>query len=385
MSMATLIDLMVPMFQVQKEGNDETGYRLRARIPVAGEAGSFSFFAVKEDGHYYVRGFGEGNSVGYAALHFAGVNQLESGRIWLNWAREEVDAGGGDDPLKGSPFASIWPKAKATATADEIRLAAAVLMAEKTAGAEKDISEKKAIGVLEELYPQAPNDATKAAIDRALTFAYGRRKDWTKSVAPAQRLVERYPESEIAFLAYTQALSLSGKSADAETLAKQRLERLPKDRAALRALAVSASAKRDYEAAERYAQQIIDETAPEREDFNNAAWYGVFTGNLERAMENARQATGGEKRGKQTAPSFHTLAVIFAESGKTVEARQALFSSMEQRNHDQPDSNDWYVLGRIAETYGVREAALAAYKRVQPDNTDASVAELVERRMKGLK
>ncbi|HJW96239.1 MAG TPA: hypothetical protein VJ901_21705, partial [Thermoanaerobaculia bacterium] len=55
---------------------------------------------------------------------------------------------------------------------------------------------------------------------------------------------------------------------------------------------------------------------------------------------------------------------------------------LDKSRRDQPDSSDWYVLGRMAENYGVREAALAAYKRVdKKENDGASVWELAQRRL----
>ena len=375
MSVPVLMDIIQPMLQVQKDGSEENGYRLRLMMPMGKDA-SFSLYVTREGGRFAIRAGGEDESLGYAALHFLEQTQLDRARIWLNWAREEVDLGGGDDPLKGSPFAAVWSKARSTATADEIRLAALMQIAEH----KPDTTSK-----LEELREKA-NDATKTAIDRALAGAYLKAQQWEKALAPARRLVEQYPDSEIGFAALTSALSFTGKTAESETLAKQRLERMPKDRAALRALSKNAAAARDYSAAATYAEQVIGDTAPERDDYSDAAWFEVFSGNLERALENARHATTGEDKDKETAPSFHTLAVVFAESGKTLEARQALFSSMDLRQRDQPDSDDWYVLGRIAETYGVRDAAIAAYSRVKESSQPgANANELAKRRLARLK
>ncbi|HJQ38954.1 MAG TPA: DUF3857 domain-containing protein [Thermoanaerobaculia bacterium] len=370
-SPAVMLDLMQSMFQFQKEGGDETGYRVRMRVPMVPDMKA-AVYSVREDGRHLIRALSENETIGQAALHFLEQNQPERARIWLNWAREDVELGGGDDPLKGSPFATVWPKAKAAATADEIRLAATLQMTER---------DEKYAPKLEPLRANA-SEAAKAAIDRGLAGAYIKSREWQKLLEPAQRLYAQQPDSETAFAAFTSALSFTGKTAEAESLAKQRLERLPRDRAALRALSQNASAARDYHSADTYAQQLLGETSPERDDYDHAAWYGVLAGNLERALENARLATSSEgKNDKETAPAFRTLALVYAESGKTLEARQALLSSIDQRNSDQPNSDDWYVLGRIAETYGVRDAAVAAYKRV---TATGNMQELAARRLKGL-
>ena len=80
--------------------------------------------------------------------------------------------------------------------------------------------------------------------------------------------------------------------------------------------------------------------------------------------------------------ALHTLAALYAENGKSVEARQALLKAMDRHGSDDPGSSDWYVLGRIAENYGVRDAALAAYKRVEKgDLTGTSTWELTQKRI----
>ena len=195
------------------------------------------------------------------------------------------------------------------------------------------------------------------------------------------RIAAAHPDSDAIFGAYSAALSFSGKTAEAEKIAKERLARLPKDRPALQALAQNAAYAGDYTTAERYAQQIIDELTPTLEDYNNAAWYALFTRkDLDHALEQARHAAGNDRRSDSAA--LHTLAAVYAEMGKNLEAREALMQSIRKRGSDKPESSDWYVLGRIAENYGVKDAALAAYHRVDnKDFTGASTFELAKRRL----
>jgi tetratricopeptide (TPR) repeat protein len=333
----------------------------------------FAMFVTKEDGHYLVRASNTDESLPIAALRFAEAGQTEAARIWLNWAREAVPSLVADDPLAGSAFARIWSKSKQTATADEVRLAANVLVAEHNGDT---------CATLETLREKAQDENVRTLIDRALLRGYAAAENWAKAVAPARRLVEKEPDSGMAFTTLTMALSYTGANAEAESLAKARLERLPDDRDALRALSQNAAARFDFAAAERYAQRVVDLT-PERGDYNNAAWYGLLAGNLEHAMENAHKATAGDRA---ASASLHTLAAVYAETGKTLEAREALLSSMDQRQHDQPQDEDWYVLGRIAESYGVRDAALAAYKHVAKNETpQGDIWRLTSRRLGQIK
>ena len=372
---SSIVVVMYSMFQLQKEGNDATGYRLRLRMSMDVNNSDFAMFVTREGDQYLIRASNTDESLGIAALRFAEAGQVETARQWLNWARESVQAFGGDDPFNGSAFAKLWPKSKATATADEVRLAANVLVAEQTGENAK---------TLEALREKVESEDVRTLIDRALAGGYAATEEWAKVVPVARRLAAREPDSGIAFVALATALSYTGGNAEVETLAKARLARLPNDRDALRALSQNAAATFDFVAAERYAQQIVD-LSPERGDYNNAAWYGLLAGNLEHALENAQKATAGEK-GRGAGASLHTLAAVYAEKGKTLEAREALLNSMDQRQHDQPQDEDWYVLGRIAESYGVRDAAIAAYKHVAKNETpQGDIWRLTSRRLGQIK
>ena len=58
------------------------------------------------------------------------------------------------------------------------------------------------------------------------------------------------------------------------------------------------------------------------------------------------------------------LGCVYAEIGKTKEAREVLIQVMDQLNLDEPEANYWYGLGRIAEQYGESEVAASDYKQV---------------------
>ena len=368
---AVVGDLSFAAMRIQTDGDEKTGYRLRMR----GDNGMSipTLFVVKQGDRYVIRGSrAMSDTIGAAALAYADAGQLDAARTWLNWLREDVPAGGGDDPLAGPPFASLWPKDNPATNADEIRTAAASIMVRK--------GTDKSVPILLSMREKTTNDKTKTWIDLALSNAYASRKEWKNVVPIAERLRAAYPDSEGAFTSNVYALSLSGRTAEAEVLAKSRLAKKPKDDEALRALSTNAAKAKDYASAAKYAEQIVDELSPTQNDYNNAAWFELFVGNVAHAMENARRATAEES---QTSPAaLHTLATVYAENGKNIEARDALLRTLDKSRRDTPNSSDWYVLGRMAENYGVREAALAAYKRVDKKETDgASVWELAQRRL----
>jgi predicted Zn-dependent protease len=61
---------------------------------------------------------------------------------------------------------------------------------------------------------------------------------------------------------------------------------------------------------------------------------------------------------------LHTLGCIYAELGKTKEAREVLLQAMDSGKFAEPDPNFWYAFGRIAEQAGEDSSARADYARV---------------------
>ena len=152
---AVVGDLSFGTMRVQSDGNDKNGYRLRLR----GENGLNmpTLFVVRQNGGYIIKASTfMVDTVGAAVLSFADAGDLETARTWLNWLREDVQAGGGDDPLRGMPFASLWPKDNAAANADEIRTAAASMMLRKV--------DEKSVPILLAMREKSTNDHTKVWI-----------------------------------------------------------------------------------------------------------------------------------------------------------------------------------------------------------------------------
>jgi tetratricopeptide (TPR) repeat protein len=370
-----VLDLFAAAVELQQDGNDEIGYRLRVRAPAGVDAAkNLTFYMQRRNGQYLIAAANSApESIGHTALQLANDGKTDAARTWLNWARESIAAGGGDDPLSGPPFARLWQKEKQAASLDEIRLAAAALMAEKYP--------KASAPLLVSLRDTAPSDDAKTAADIALVSAYTKLHDWEKALPIAERLSKAHPDSGSAFSSSIVALTQTGNSAEAETIAKERLARLPKDADAMRAMILIYAKKGDYDTAVAWSRRTVDEVTPVTKDYNMAAWLALFAGkSLDRAIDDARHGSADDA--DATYGALHTLAALYAESGKSVEARQALLKGMDKRGTDDPGSDDWFVLGRIAENYGVRDVAMADYKRVEKsDLNGTSTWELTQRRI----
>jgi tetratricopeptide (TPR) repeat protein len=371
-----IIDLFCGGVELQQDGNDEVGYRLRLRSNFgAATASHLSYFLQRRDGKYLIAAMSmTPDTIGRAALKLANDGKIEAARIWLNWARESISVGGGDDPLAGPAFPRLWQKEKPKASLDEIKLAAASLMVGETYASES-------APLLATLRDSAPTDDARAAVDMVLIAAYARLRDYEKLVPIAERLSKAHPDSGSAFTSWARGLMMIDQNAAAEMIAKERLARLPKDADAMRALARICAKRGDYAGAVSWSRRTVDEITPTLEDYNETAWLTLFLGkDLDRGVDDARRATADDARA--TYASLNTLAALYAEIGKSVESRQALLKAMDRRGSDEPGSDDWFVLGRIAENYGVRDVALSSYNHVEKGAlTGTSGWELTQKRI----
>lgn len=98
-------------------------------------------------------------------------------------------------------------------------------------------------------------------------------------------------------------------------------------------------------------------------DLNNLAWARLH---LEPVPASARAAAqqAVDRAGRGGTPELHTLAAVLAETGEPEQAMTTLRKVV--AGNGQVRSEDWLVVARIAEAYGLPDAARAAYRKVDP-------------------
>lgn len=350
---SVFFDIMVGLIKPAVTGNDETGYRVTATVP---GSKSLTMFIVKENGSYKLLDAGDRPAaIGLEVLDRIKANQLESAKVLLDWVREEQHLAGGDDPLAGPVFPRFWNRGDA-ADAEKMKLAAAAILV----GGEK--SQEFGIPILEAAEKTATSDTAKVNIALALSVGYGGSRQYEKQLKQVTYLAQQYPASTYAFSAQVYDNIRLGQFDAAEKLVQARLQRMPDDLDALRELPVIAVAQENYIKAHELDQRVIDTGKATAHDYNGIAWHALYTGKVVPSdLEYGLKAT----QMSQNNPNIlHTLASVYAEMGKTKEAREVLLQAMDIAGMDEPTPPFWYVLGRIAEQYGLRETSAAAYARV---------------------
>jgi tetratricopeptide (TPR) repeat protein len=352
------LDTLVPMAQPKVQGNDETGYKVTLW---ASQSYKSSVYIVKEDNHYKVLATSRyPQAIGLEALDRLAANDSAGARLLLDWLREDIHLAGGDDPVSDAPFPRSWVKGR-NADPAAISLAAALILV----GAESTAA--RGVSILEAAKTSATSDSLRLNLASGLCYGYSRLRQYEKAVDYSSELAKEYPESKWAFGKYSYDLRAVRRFDEAERIAEERLQHLPGDIDAIRALVASAIARRDYAKIPALSQSILAEGNVSASDLNEVAWSSLFTGRVDQSdIEAALKAANS---GKKNAGILHTLGCVYAEAGKTKEARDVLLEAMDLLDLDEPDSNYWFGFGRIAEQYGERDVAIADYTRaIKPEN-----------------
>jgi tetratricopeptide (TPR) repeat protein len=372
-------DLVPPfvmqLFDPRVEGSDTLGYRISL-------ANGHIFFVVKEDGNYKILdSSNRPDAIGLEILDRIDAADLNGARVLLDWVREIQPLTGGDDALGDDAFPRIWTKGQAP-DASRMKLAAAAILVQTAPMAQQGVS------ILESAKGLVEGDSDKVAFELALLDGYSQLHEYEKYLPIAVDLLKQYPESKYAFLSEELALRVLGRYQDADALAQERLKKIPDDMDAQRALVNSALSRGDYALAHDLARKSLNSADANFNDMNEAAWGSLFTGKVdEQDVELAIQAA----QSSQNEPGIlQTLGCIYAEIGKTKEARDVMIQAIDKMDLDEPSSEYyWYPFGRIAEQDGEYAIAAADYAQVtKPKNEDdipGSTYLLAQNRLKILK
>jgi tetratricopeptide (TPR) repeat protein len=356
------LDLVPQMIDVNVDGDEKSGFRVRMRVLTAPDQRPTAFFVIREDGEYRtVESRTDAGTIGREALRRASAGELASACVWLEWARDAVTDNPGDDPLGGQPFHRLFARGQ-ECTMDRARLAAASLF-------DDGPGIQDALNVLRGGREQATDEKARTLHELALAHVLLRAGNWGELATVAHSLVLAEPRSAQAFRLAVMALMRLRDWDAVVDLAEQRLRLLPDDRTAIRALSDLESWTGATPRPAASLRSLVDSGRAEAEDYNQIAWMALVADRVDaKAVEEAQRAcmlTDNREYGV-----LHTLAALYAEVGRTSEAREVLLQAMEVSGEDDPSPHDWYVFGRIAEQYGATRAAEKAYARVTEPKKD---------------
>jgi len=391
--MDVLLDLVLASFTVTPKEATPHGERVTLRFSMGGESNEAEAFVVREgDAYRLVAGDDAPGMAGYEVLHRLQRGDLEGARAWLDLIHGALPPTlDPEEPLSGVLFHRIWSPATEGTDAGatelepageaEIRTAAAVLLATL----DDDHAARKARGLLEKARKDAPAER-QVDLDLALGAVYAGLEAWSDLVPVAERLVAAEPDSDLALSLTLAAYEGQEDPEGLRRTARRRLERDPEDFRARIGLSEAATLEGDLETTLSILTELTEDPSATSTIYNNAAWYALILDRPdEQALRWAQEAA--ERSSYQERSTLHTLASIYAETGRPEEAYRVLLQGMEVTS-EPPDSADWYVLGRLAELYGLPDAARRYYDRVErPEETARrydSAWVLARRRLAGM-
>ncbi len=353
-SLDVTTDILMQAFDPKAEGNDQAGYRLKVQIPGGNNS---TFFVVKEDGQYKMLDTKDRpNSIGLEMLDRIKSGDLAGAKVLLDWIREDQHLEGGDDPLGGPVFPRFWIKGQA-ADAEKMRLAAAAILV----GTKPTVAQ--GVAMLEAARKTAQTEREKTNIELALAMGYSIQDNFGGLLDVSSALLKETPESKLAFSENVVALMGLGRFDDANALADERLKLLDGDTDALRMKMQIEANRGNFAASRALAHKLVDQGKDDAEVWNEIAWFALFTGKVDDA--DVAAAIKSTQLATDNPHILHTLACLYADTGKAKEARDLLLRSMDDLNLDEPNDDYWYAFGRIAEQYGERDIAIADYRKLE--------------------
>jgi tetratricopeptide (TPR) repeat protein len=165
------------------------------------------------------------------------------------------------------------------------------------------------------------------------------------------------------------------------------LSRHPDDESLLRMKTYYYEAHGEWSTARATLQLLFDKGKATATDYDRYGWSALFDNSVsDDAVKAARQ--GVTLTNNSSFSELHTLACLYAAQGKTAEARDLLLKTMSAFNMAVPNDLVWFGFGSLYQQYGIDDAAIEAYQKVEKPEGRIGVTStylLAQARLKALK
>jgi tetratricopeptide (TPR) repeat protein len=201
----------------------------------------------------------------------------------------------------------------------------------------------------------------------AETVAANKLHRWAELAEAARHLAEIASTPEkIAFAEGMRArtLAVEGHATAGARIVDGQLARTPDEVSLVWARATIAIAGGSWRDAQPWIASVVGNPDVTHQMLNTLAWARLY-----HDPDPARARALARRAEQMSGPSpssalLNTLAAVEAEADQPYEAWGYLARAIAMHQGLTPDDSDWYVLGRIAQDYGLRDDAIAAYRKV---------------------
>lgn len=359
------LDIGLATAQTVVDGDETTGYRVRVSMGIGGGSTETRLLAVVEDGEPRLIGSDKWEEVAVDyVLERIAAGELAIARTWLEWLVEGKASPVEGDPLSGDPVRRLWPAADGDARA--LRLAALALLAR---GA-------RAEWALDELETElaAASARERAGIEHAIVVAAAEADEEERSLAVLEAMAAREPRSDSVLEARVYRLAALDRWQEVEQVLAQRSEAMAGDPVASRLRAHALAERGELAAAVDLFEELERRGHASANDLNTLAWLGLFLPDrLAAATDRAERAA--RETDFRSYAILNTLAAVYARSGRSAEALQVWKKSLAVAGDGEPGGPDLFVLGLLAENYGLAETARELHRRaLDPAGSDSPIA-----------
>ena len=335
------LDLIASAPKLTVEGDAVNGWRVVFEI--GGDKASF--YAVRAGGRATLIGANDHTvQLGVHVLDQLGRNQLDDARRWLGWFA--------DDKHHDSALSAVamFYRQQTKPSRETLELFAAFLMQGES--------------------PRATPILRRCAVPsvQMLCSAYliatlEQQGDWRALVDAAAAVPEGSKVWKPLQVERATALYELGDRTAANAVIDAALAKFPDDPALVRERVEIAVDGGPWAVARPLVEKFVSTATADPVDLNNAAWWHLYY-DTDPTVAHAYGERAVAAAGKFRAPTAHTNAAIEATSGHPDAATELLGQVLATHRDGIAEPGDWYVQGRIAESLGLRDDAIAAYRLV---------------------
>lgn len=359
--MATFRDLVFALMSVQLDGDTTKAARVSAAVP--GQSNGLALYTVKEGKRWCLAGVSGDDALrgemAWWALAALDRGDVAEARQWMKW--NEAEHGGS----RGNAYDSLQWQAYhgGNDAADRLPLAIAAGLAHGDS-----VAATRALLLEGSLKPGSDWGERESLLRQYLRLeafnAVGRADS---ALALARALKARDPLSPITFGNETAALVSLEDFSGARAVVDAYLRRIPKHFGALRTGLQFAVRAHDRRGVRQYMAALDQNGSLDADLINSWVWFDVMEGTVnDSTLERVHSAV--RLSGTPESGLLHTQATVYAETNQLREARDVLAQYVDATLQSEPDGSAWYVLGRMAEKYGLDSAAREYYARVNNEN-----------------
>ncbi len=343
----------VSLFEFSSEGTDATGYVVTASL----DNSSTRWYVVNDEGTYRLLARGPAHAnLGSAAMRCLDEKNVAGAQAWLDriWQEHKSEVRW-LDRFSSTPSVQLWRSLKHD-DSENVRLCAAAAIAIGN-------DPQEAIPILEKALKRDLSSWQAFQVSRALIQAYRTAKQPKRVVETMGGVLDKYDN---ATLLGSKLMALVELERDDEVrkIVRERQEKKGLSRLHAEMLVSILGEIGDISESVKSLRKLAEQDELSFAGLNNLAWSMLFLPDFD------EDALKYVTRSMKAAPgsrleTLNTLAAVHAELGNTAEALRTLRLRVGMQR-GRLVSGDFYVLGRIAEQYGLSDVAADYYRAVTP-------------------